>query len=122
MLKRSVWLLLLGAVIASPVQGQDSKAVKRGQRIWDRKGCGSCHGLYSTHGGPALEGVAQRRTREWLYRWLDDSESMVRTDSIGKEMVERWRLVMPSQGLSKKDTDALLAFLQSKESRPDVGG
>ena len=122
MLKRSVWFMVLGAIIAAPVQGQDSREVKRGQRIWDRKHCASCHGLHSTHGGPPLAGVAKRRTREWLYRWMDDSESMARTDSIGREMVAVWRMVMPSQGLSTKDTDALLAFLQSKESNPDVGG
>jgi mono/diheme cytochrome c family protein len=122
MVKRGVWLLMLGALFASPVQGQDSKVVKRGQRIWDRKRCAACHGLHSTHGGPPLAGVEQRRSKDWLYRWLNDSETMVRTDSIGREMLARWRFVMPSQKLSTRDTDALLAFLRSKESRPEVGG
>ena len=121
MLKRSLWLVMLAAWVASPAHGQDAKELKRGQRIWDRKRCASCHGMHSTHGGPALAGVTKRRTREWLYRWLDDSESMVRTDSIGREMLALWRFVMPSQGLSPRDADALLAFLQSKESESSAG-
>lgn len=114
--------LFLAAIIAVPsLHAQDAREdIRRGREIWDRKGCGSCHGLNVTYGGPALAGVTERRSREWLYQWLRDSKTMVRTDSIARGLKEAWKMAMPSQGLSREEVDALLAFLADRERR--LGG
>ena len=49
--------LFLAAIIAVPsLHAQDAgEDIRRGREIWDRKGCGSCHGLTLKGGlGPAL--------------------------------------------------------------------
>jgi mono/diheme cytochrome c family protein len=107
-------LVLLPVSVAA--QSGVPEDVARGRKIWDKKRCQACHGIGWQYGGPDLAGLAERRTRDWLYRWLKDSKSMVRTDSIGRELLARNNnVVMPNQRLSPREVDALLAFIAYEE-------
>jgi mono/diheme cytochrome c family protein len=110
-------LALLCAASEGVAQEADADLIRKGRAIWVKRECGSCHGIDATAGGPALEGLTQRRSREWLYRWLKDSKSMVVSDSIGRELMSLYKVAMPSQKLSPRDVDALLAYIEDRERR-----
>ena len=69
------------ALSASVAQAQDAK---KGKSIFASKGCGACHSIgkpASKMAGPDLAGVTQRRSADWLKRWLKDPTAMFGNDS-----------------------------------------
>jgi mono/diheme cytochrome c family protein len=116
-----VVLLALASIIAVSEAGAqtDSTALlRRGQRVWEKKECAACHGIDATGGAPALGGVTRRRSREWLYGWLNDSKKMAREDSTAKALVAVYgEWVMPKKGLSPKDVDAVLSFIEYRAAK-----
>jgi hypothetical protein len=68
--------------------------------------------------GPDLAGVEVRREREWLNRWLKETDVMIASDSIAMAMVAEWKgIKMPSQPLTDPDVEALLAYIRAEEQR-----
>ncbi len=120
---RKTCLLLAALVVAAlppAVQAQTvaSQMVLKGKQIWDKKRCAACHGISQVHSGPDLAGVSQRRSREWLYQWMNESQRMIETDSVARALYQEYnRLPMPNQKMSKGDVDALLAFIDAEERR-----
>src|SRR5258706_12866471 len=80
-------LLLLCAPGRAFGQGNDDAVVKRGKSLWANKGCAGCHGIGKKLAGPDLAGVEQRRSREWLTRWLTDTEGMLGSDSTAQALL-----------------------------------
>ena len=98
--------LNLAAAIASraahvPAPGPAERQQSRGARLFQDKGCVACHSLHGQGGrvGPALDGVAQRVTRDELMRRLADPASV------------NPRTAMPRIPLRDDDKAALVHFL-----------
>jgi len=84
----------------------------QGKEIFDRM-CTACH---SVGGGPKigpdLKGIEDKRSAEWLDKWMADPIGMGRNDPIGKEILARWKGVqMPPQGLSDHQQDLVFAYI-----------
>jgi len=85
-----------------------------------RTRCTSCHTIGGGDRlGPDLSGVLERRSAEWLTRWLKEPDKMTaEKDPIVEEMKGRYRnLPMPNLGLNDADAQALLAYF----AHPDSG-
>jgi len=108
--------LLFSAGTAS-AQGNDA-LVKRGQTLWQNRGCAGCHAIGKKNIAPDLAGVTQRRSREWLVNWLKDTEGMLQSDSTAMAMLKEYKgAKMPNQKLSEQDTNAILAFIEATEAK-----
>ena len=109
---------LLFSAGAANAQGADAQ-VKRGQTLWQNRGCAGCHSIGKRGGiAPDLAGVTQRRSREWLVNWLKDTETMLQTDSVAIAMLKEYKgQKMPNQKISEQDTDAILAFIAATEAK-----
>jgi cytochrome c551/c552 len=105
---------------ASAAKAQDDAVVKRGKMLWTARGCAGCHTVGKKMAGPDLAGLEQRRPKEWISRWLRETDVMQREDSTAMAMVAEWKgIKMPSQKLTD-DVDALLAFVRAEQSRLDA--
>jgi len=81
------------------------------------RGCSSCHAV--GHGGvsPDLAGLEQRRTKEWIYRWLKETEVMLASDSTAIALAKEYNGArMPQQRLTDNDIDAILTYLRALEA------
>ena len=109
---------LLFSAGAANAQGADAQ-VKRGQTLWQNRGCAGCHSIGKSKGiAPDLAGVTQRRSREWLVNWLKDTEGMLQTDSVAIGLLKEYKgQKMPNQKISEQDTDAILAFIAATEAK-----
>jgi protein SCO1/2 len=109
---------LLFSAGAANAQGADAQ-VKRGQTLWQNRGCAGCHSIGKAKGiAPDLAGVTQRRSREWLVSWLKDTEGMLQTDSVAIGLLKEYKgQKMPNQKLSEQDTDAIIAFINATEAK-----
>jgi len=121
---RTSQFALFGLVIASLVSGsavahaQGAPAdVKRGKSLFESKGCNGCHSIGGgRRAGPDLKGVTERRSREWLQKWIKDPDAMLASDSTAKQLLaEAKGIKMVNAHLSDADINALIDFLDSKK-------
>lgn len=111
-------LLVLTLGVVTSAQAQADAAAKRGKMLWVNRGCGSCHGVGKKMAGPDLAGVEVRRERQWLNRWLKETDVMIASDSIAMAMVAEWKgIKMPTQPLTDQDIEPLLAYIRGEEAR-----
>jgi mono/diheme cytochrome c family protein len=92
--------------------------MKRGKMLWTNRGCSSCHGIGKLNAGPDLAGLEQRRSQEWIVKWLKDTDVMLASDSTAQAMLAEWKGIrMPKQNMSDQDIQAILAYLRAEEAK-----
>jgi len=75
--------------------------------------CASCHKPLESYVGPALKGAREREpSKDWVYKWVANTTTMVSTDPYAKKLLsEHSGVVMtPFPDLSKEDIDAILEW------------
>ncbi|HLF95599.1 MAG TPA: SCO family protein [Methylococcaceae bacterium] len=81
-----------------------------------RSRCLACHSLGKEDGiGPGLAGVAQKRDRAWLARWLKAPDRLLaEKDPIALELFARYKnLPMPNFKLDDAEVEALIGYLEN---------
>lgn len=91
-----------------------------GQAVFARM-CSSCHTIGGgVRVGPDLSGVAGRRDAKWLSDYIAKPDRMLKArDPLAVELDAQFPAVtMPNLGLSKQDTEDVMAYLQSASAKP----
>jgi protein SCO1/2 len=94
-----------------------------GQALF-KKICAPCHTIgVGDRVGPDLRGVAERRSPEWLTRFIRSPQKVrAEKDPTAMEMAARFPGVrMPNLGLTDLDVIDLISFLQAENARIDAG-
>ncbi len=100
---------------AAAEQAADASAagdVAAGKALFNSQ-CAACHKLDGKSTGPALRGIADRRDREWLYKWIQNSSAMIKAgDPLAVKIFEEnnRKLMTPFPQLSHADIDNILAY------------
>jgi nitrite reductase (NO-forming) len=123
-----LWALAAGAQVAaaqvsphptSPCALRpDSTLAKTGEALFSSRACIGCHSIgQGKRVGPDLAGVLERRSLDWLRRWIKDPATMVKTDSLAKALLAQSNNVpMPTMRLTDEEVEALLQYV-SRESK-----
>jgi len=82
--------------------------------------CASCHNINKTVTGPALAGVEERRSMDWIIRFVHSSQSMVKEGD--KEAIALFakfnKIPMPDHlDLTQENIKNILAYIKS-EAKP----
>jgi len=106
-------LVFSGSVAHAQMRRVDPNLAKRGKTLFTNRGCYTCHTIGKGRlAGPDLLGVTERRSHDWLKRWLKDPTAMIGSDSIADAMVAEAKNVrMPNLKLSDSDVEALINYL-----------
>jgi mono/diheme cytochrome c family protein len=114
----------LGGVRSAQAQMKvDAQAADRGKKIWNTKQCAGCHELGRQQStGPDLIGVTDRRSSEWLHKWLKDPVAMTGEDSTAMALKKQFGSQMPKLGLTDSDAEALINFLAQQTAMRKAGG
>jgi protein SCO1/2 len=78
------------------------------------KACAACHRVGGgDHIGPDLAGLTERRSRDWLVRFIvSPSEMFEQRDPTALSLLEEFRgLRMPALGLTEKDAEDVISFI-----------
>ena len=103
---------------AGVANAQADPQLKRGEILWQNRGCAGCHGIGRKTIAPDLMGVTQRRSVEWLHAWLKDTDAMLASDSTAINLLKEYHgQKMPNQKISEADADAILAFIKHTEAK-----
>ena len=95
----------------------DEAMAKKGKSLFTARACNGCHTIGKGRmAGPDLAHVTERRTMEWLTKWLTDPPAMQATDSIAKALVVEYKgSKMPNMQLKPDEITALINHI-AKES------
>lgn len=112
-------LMVLGAGTVAAQQAPlqaDAAAAKRGQSLFQNRGCVGCHSIgKGKRAGPDLAGATQRRSLDWLRRWLKNPTPMFDTDSTAKALLAEFNNTrMPNLRLKDDEVEALLQYIQQE--------
>ena len=85
--------------------------------------CASCHKPYSASIGPALHGVTERRSIEWIHDWVHNSAAKIASgDPEANAIYEEFnQTAMPAfPQLSTGDIDNILAYVEQPKPEPQA--
>ncbi len=97
------------AVAAPADAGGDAAA---GESLF-KANCAACHKMDKKAVGPALRGVADKFDRDWLHKWIHNSQALIAAGDATavKIFEENNKMIMtPFPGLSETDIDNILAY------------
>lgn len=93
----------------------DSKLAEKGQEIFTLK-CTQCHKLDERYTGPALRGVTERRTPEYIMNMILNPEEMTKRHPEAKKLLGVYANQMTFQNVTQEDVRALLEYLRMESS------
>jgi mono/diheme cytochrome c family protein len=94
----------------------DMNLVKKGEDLFKIK-CSACHKIEERYVGPALKGVTQRRTPEWIMNMILNPEEMTKKDPIAKELLAEYLTPMVAQVKDTSEARAILEYLRFVDSQ-----
>jgi len=94
----------------------DEAMVAEGQLVFKAK-CSACHKISKRFVGPALGGVTDRRTPEWIMNMILDPELMVAENKIAKDLLAEYLAPMANQNLTEKEARQILEYFRTKKAK-----
>ena len=91
----------------------DTELAAKGQKTFSTI-CVACHMAEQRLIGPALKGVFERRSPEWVMNMILNPDGMLKEDPIAKALLKEYNnAVMLNQNLSKEDARAVAEYLRT---------
>ncbi len=115
-------VLGLGLFIMVPAMTQPAPSIEAGQTLFQQS-CAACHSIgQGDLVGPDLEGVVEKRDRDWLIRWLMVPDQMVAEgDSLALEILQQYNNIpMPNLGITEAQAVDLIAYMGGDAQTPDT--
>ncbi|WP_207533842.1 cytochrome c3 family protein [Desertivirga arenae] len=109
-----------GAAPAASSGGGDAAA---GAALFKQK-CTSCHALDRQVVGPALKGINGKHSKEWLHKWIKNSQALVASgDAEAVKVFNEYNktVMTPFPELSDADVDNILAYVEVGETAKPGG-
>ncbi len=91
----------------------DQALAVKGETVFKNM-CSACHKTDKKFIGPALVGVTERRSPEWIMNMILNPEEMIQQDPIAKQlMIESNMAVMANQNLTEEEARAILEYFRT---------
>ena len=95
----------------------DESKVKRGKKVFNNL-CTACHKMEKKVVGPAISGVTERRSPEWVMNMIVNPQEMIKKDPIAKKLlVEHNMAVMANQNVSEEDARAIYEYFRKYDEK-----
>ncbi|MFO7674425.1 MAG: c-type cytochrome, partial [Lutibacter sp.] len=78
--------------------------------------CSACHKISKRVVGPALAGITERRTPEWIMNMILNPEKMVVENAAAKKLLEEYLAPMANQNLTETEARVILEYFRTKTS------
>jgi len=113
------FLLMFSSV--APLQAQSADPAK-GKELFNSL-CAACHKRYKKATGPALFGVTDRHSKEWLYSWVKNSTKLIASgDAEAVAIYEEYNKTPMNAfpQLSNGDIDNIIAYVMEPKAEAPV--
>ena len=101
--------------ISSVTLGEiDPTLAAEGEVVFKAK-CTACHKITKKFVGPALKGVTQRRSSEWIMNMAMNPEEMIKKDPIAQKLLIEYNgAPMANQNITEAEARAILEYFRTK--------
>lgn len=103
----------IGPITSIDLGDINSNSVEEGKKIFKSK-CSACHKIDKRYIGPALKGIINRRTPEWIMNMIMNPEEMLIKNEIAKQLLIEYSAPMANQGINEEDARKILEFLRTE--------
>ena len=90
----------------------DEAMAAEGKEVFTSK-CSACHKMSKRFVGPALAGVTERRTPEWIMNMILNPEEMVAENPEAKKLLAEYLSPMANQSLTEKEARLILEYFRT---------
>ncbi len=107
------------AIAAPAASGADPV---KGKELFNSQ-CAACHKLDAKMTGPALRGISSRLTNEWLYKWIRNSQEMIKSgdaEAVRVSAEYNGSVMTAFPQLSNADIDNIIAYTSEPKAEPVV--
>ena len=94
----------------------DEAMVAEGKELFKLK-CSACHKVSKRVVGPALIGITERRSPEWIMNMILNPEVMVAENPIAKKLLAEYLAPMANQNLTEKEARLILEYFRTKTTK-----
>ncbi|MGV3658301.1 MAG: c-type cytochrome [Chitinophagaceae bacterium] len=111
-------LLILVITVGSSVAALADPPVEEGKAIFSAR-CASCHNISKDLTGPALKGIDERRSMDWIVSFVKSSQSLVKAgDKDAVAVFEKFnKIPMPDHpDLTDENIQNVVAYIKSESS------
>jgi cytochrome c len=105
----------VGPITSMTLGEIDQKMADEGKAVFLAK-CSACHKISKRLIGPALAGVTERRTPEWIMNMILNPEKMVAENPAAKKLLEEYVAPMANQSLTEAEARLILEYFRTKTS------
>jgi len=91
----------------------DEAMVAEGKEVFKMK-CSACHKVSKRVVGPAMKGITERRSPEWIMNMILNPEEMVAKNPIAKKLLAEYLAPMANQNLTEKEARLILEYFRTK--------
>lgn len=85
----------------------DAALAAEGQGIYEQF-CTACHKLDERYVGPAILGVTERRSPEWIMNMIINPDVMIMEDDTAYNLFAEYMTPMANQGITEEQSRAIL--------------
>ena len=104
--------------VERPTGPVDEALAQRGEELFRTRGCTACHTVgEGKKVGPDLQGVVEKRDFAWLFHMVTNPDSMVKSDSTAKALLNEYLVPMADQNVQPEQFRAIYEFLRQEESK-----
>lgn len=91
----------------------DQELAAQGEAQFDAL-CMSCHRVEQRMIGPAMQGIYERRSPEWVMNMMLNPDQMLKEDPIAKALLHEYNnAIMLNQNLTKAQARAIAEYLRT---------
>jgi len=91
----------------------DPDLTKMGEELFIIK-CSACHKMNKRFVGPALAGVTERRSPEWIMNMILNPDQMVKENPAAKQLLMEYLSPMANQSLTEDEARAILEYFRTQ--------
>tara|TARA_B100000902_G_scaffold223063_1_gene211910 strand:+ start:1289 stop:2506 length:1218 start_codon:yes stop_codon:yes gene_type:complete len=119
---RFISYFIIFLTICAPTSYLSADDVKAGEKIF-KQNCTACHMISTARlVGPGLEGVTEKYEKEWLIKWIRNSQALIKSgDERAIAIYEEYnKVAMASYDFSDQEFSDLLAYLANPPVKEEV--
>lgn len=102
----------IGPISSVTLGDIDEAMVAKGKDVFKIK-CSACHKTTKRFVGPAMAGVTERRTPEWIMNMILNPEEMVAKNPTAKKLLAEYLSPMANQSLTEDEARQILEYFRT---------
>jgi len=93
----------------------DAALAAQGEKLFQSKGCVTCHAWGKRVVGPDLKGVPAQRTSQWMENQILHPEVMTKEDPIAHALLMQYHTQMTNQHLTPDQAKMVVEYLKKRQ-------